>query len=95
MAVSTSWGGLGFYNLLFPARPLFEGDRMELKVSIEEMIDMNVLSEYCSKNKVNITALRADPDREVYITGQEAEVFGFIGPKRTGKQRESANLSLF
>lgn len=68
---------------------------MQLRVSIEEMIDMNILSEYCSSNGRDADTLRADPDREVYITGAEAEKYGFIGTKRTGRNQGPVTLSLF
>jgi ATP-dependent protease ClpP protease subunit len=95
MAVIPSRGGSGFPGLLFPARPFFEGDRMQLRVSIEEIIDMNVLSEYFSDNGLDKEDLRADPDAEVYITGAEAEKYGFIGPKRTGRNQGPVTLFLF
>lgn len=52
---------------------------MKLKVSIEELIDNNCLSNYCENRGIDINELKKhDKDEEVWISGIEAEELGFM-----------------
>ena len=52
---------------------------MKIKVSIEELIDNNCLQTYCNNRDLNIKEIRKkDKEEEVYISGIEAEEWGFM-----------------